>query len=166
MDSRIDIIKGIHPGKIIERDLNKKNITQRSLADETGIPYQTINAVIAGRRNLTTEQALRVEISLGYEEGFLAILQTFYDIKQYKEKELANSYTGYPNIRRILFWDTDFDKINWGKYKKAVIERVIERGSKDEISEIKRFYKLSASELKQYKPKKIRTTRINQKING
>ena len=70
MDSRIDIIKGIHPGKMIERDLNKKNITQRSLADETGIPYQTINAVIAGRRNLTTEQALRVEISLGYEEGF------------------------------------------------------------------------------------------------
>ena len=124
------------------------------------------NAVIAGRRNLTTEQALRVEISLGYEEGFLAILQTFYDIKQYKEKELANSYTGYPNIRRILFWDTDFDKINWGKYKKAVIERVIERGSKDEISEIKRFYKLSASELKQYKPKKIRITRINQKTNG
>lgn len=166
MDSRIDIIKGIHPGKMIERDLNKKNITQRSLADETGIPYQTINAVIAGRRNLTTEQALRVEISLGYEEGFLAILQTFYDIKQYKEKELANSYIGYPNIRRILFWDTDFDKINWGKYKKAVIERVIERGSKDEISEIKRFYKLSASELKQYKPKKIRTTRINQKTNG
>lgn len=26
--------------------------------------------IIAGRRNLTTEQALKVEISLGYEKGF------------------------------------------------------------------------------------------------
>ena len=52
MDNRIDIIKGIHPGKFIERELKKKNITQRVLAEDTDIPYQTINAIIAGRRNL------------------------------------------------------------------------------------------------------------------
>lgn len=80
MDSRIDIIKGIHPGKFIERELKKKNLTQRALAEETGIPYQTINAIIAGRRNLTTEQALKIDSSLNLEEGFLAILQTHYYI--------------------------------------------------------------------------------------
>ena len=149
MDSRIDIIKGVHPGKFIERELKKKNLTQRALAEGTGIPYQTINAIIAGRRNLTTEQALKIDSSLNLEEGFLAILQTHYDIKQYREKELANLYTGHPHIRRILFWDTDFDKINWGKYKDAVIKRVLERGNKEEIDEIKRFYNLPTSELKQ-----------------
>ena len=155
MDNRISIIKGLHPGKLIERDLKKKGITQRVLAKDTGIFYQAINAIITGRRNITTEQALKIETVLGYEEGFLSILQSYYEIKQYKEKELTNLYTGSPNIRKILFWDTDFDKINWGKYKKAVIQRVLERGSKEEINEIKRFYGLSASELRKYKPKYI-----------
>lgn len=166
MDSQIDIIKGIHPGKFIERELKKKNLTQRALAEETGIPYQTVNAIIAGRRNLTTEQALKIDSSLNLEEGFLAILQTHYYIKQCREKELANLFPGHPHIRRILFWDTDFDKINWGKYKDAVIKRVLERGNKEEIDEIKRFYNLSTSELKQYQPKKIRSPRLTQRTNG
>lgn len=157
MDRRIDIIKGIHPGKFIERDLKNKEITQRYLAEETHIPYQTINAIIAGRRNLTTGQALALESLLGYEEGFLSILQSFYDIKQYKDKKLADLYPGSPRIRKILFWDTDFDKINWGKSKKAVIQRVLERGSNEEIGEIKRFYGISPIELEQYKPRNSMT---------
>ncbi len=143
MNNLIDIIKGIHPGKFIERELKKKNLTQRAFAEETGIPFQTINAIIAGRRNLTTEQALKIDQTLGYEEGFFVILQTHYDIKQYKEKELASIYTEAPHIRRSLFWDADFNKINWAKYKNAVIKRVFERGSKDEIEEITRYYNLS-----------------------
>ena len=143
MNNLIDIIKGIHPGKFIERELKKKHLTQRALADETGIPFQTINAIIAGRRSLTTKQALKIDQILGYEEGFFAILQTHYDIKQYKEKELASIYTEAPHIRKSLFWDTDFNKINWAKYKNAVIKRVFERGSQDEIEEITRYYNLS-----------------------
>lgn len=141
MKNFIEIIKGIHPGKFIERELKKKKLTQRSLAEETAIPFQTINAIIVGRRNLTTEQALKIDQALGFEDGFFAILQTHYDIKQYKEKELASLYTEAPRIRKSLFWDVDFCKINWGKYKDAVVKRVLERGSKEEIEEIKRFYK-------------------------
>lgn len=143
MNNLIDIIKGIHPGKFIERELKKKNLTQRVLADKTGIPYQTINAIIAGRRNLTTEQALKMDQSLAYEDGFFAILQTYYDIRQYKEKELAGIFNQPPKIRKSLFWDTDFSKINWAKYKNAVIKRVFQRGSKEEIDEITRYYNIS-----------------------
>lgn len=143
MNNLIEIIKGIHPGKFIERELKKKKLTQRALAEETAIPFQTINAIIAGRRNLTIEQALKIDQALGFKEGFYAILQTHYDIKLCKDKELANLYTEAPRIRKSLFWDTDFDQISWGKYKETVIKRVFERGSKEEIEEIKRFYKLS-----------------------
>lgn len=142
MDNLIEMIKGIHPGKFIERELKKKKLTQRSLAEKTFIPFQTINAIIAGRRNLTTEQALKIDQVLDFEEGFLAILQTYYDIKLCKDKELANLYTEAPRIRRSLFWDADFDKINWGKYEEAVTKRVFERGSEEEIGEIKRYYNL------------------------
>lgn len=143
MNNIIEIIKGLHPGKFIERVLNKKNLTQRALAETTGIPYQTINAIIAGRRNLTTEQALKIEKALGYEEGLFAILQTHYDIEQYKDKELASTYSEAPRIRKSLFWDVDFNKINWAKYKNAVVKRVFERGNNDEIEEITRYYNLS-----------------------
>lgn len=143
MNNLLEIIKGIHPGKFIERELNKRNLTQRALAEETAIPFQTINAIISGRRNLTTEQALKIDVALGFEDGFFAILQTHYDIKQYKEKELASLYTEAPRIRKSLFWDVDFSKINWGKYKDTVVKRVFERGSKDEIEEITRYYNLS-----------------------
>lgn len=143
MNNLIEIIKGIHPGKFIERELKKKNLTQRLLAEKTAIPFQTINAIIAGRRNLTTEQALKIDQTLGFEEGFFAILQTHYDIKLCRDKEFANLYTEAPRIRKSLFWDVDFSKINWGKYKDVVIKRVFERGSKDEIEEITRYYNLS-----------------------
>lgn len=143
MNNLIKIIKGIHPGKFIERELKKKNLTQRALAEETAIPCQTINAIIAGRRSLTTEQALKIDQALGFEDGFFAVLQTHYDIKQCKEKEFANLYTEAPHIRKSLFWDVDFSKINWRKYKDAVIKRVFERGSKDEIEEITRYYNIS-----------------------
>lgn len=155
MNSRIDILRGLHPGKLIARDLQKRHFTQRSLSQSTGIPAQTINAVINGRRNLTTEQALKVEVLLEYEEGFLALLQTYYEIQQCKDKELLHLFNNPPRIRKSLFWDADFDKINWAKYKKAVILRVLERGNKTEMDEICRFYHLSSIELDQYKSKTI-----------
>ena len=48
-----------------------------------------------------------------------------------------------PNIgilRKSLFWDTDFEKIDWQNHSTAVIQRVFERGNDAEKSEIERFY--------------------------
>jgi addiction module HigA family antidote len=151
MDKRIDIIKGVHPGKLMESDLKKRGMSQRTLAERTNIPYQTINAILSSKRNLTTRQAVAIEHELGYEEGFLLILQAFYEIKSIKENELARQYPDKPNIRRILFWDIDFDHINWGAYKNAVVKRVLERGNPKEVDEIKRFYRLTEAEWTSYK---------------
>lgn len=43
-------------------------------------------------------------------------------------------------IRRILFWDTRFDLIDWEQHKRAVIKRVFQRGNEQEKDEITRFY--------------------------
>ena len=117
MRNKIDILKGIHPGKVIARELKKRGLSQRRLAPMIEEHSQTLNAVITGHRHLTIEMAIKIERALGYEEGFLSILQTFYDIAKYKNEEANRLIKGVPNIRRILFWDTDFDRIDWGKYK-------------------------------------------------
>lgn len=57
------------------------------------------------------------------------MLQGYYEVEQCKKNRLSSLITGIPNIRRILFWDTDFDKIDWGKNRNFVIARVIERGN-------------------------------------
>lgn len=43
-------------------------------------------------------------------------------------------------LRSVVFWDTDMNSIDWEKNKLAVINRVFERGNKQEIEEIIRFY--------------------------
>jgi hypothetical protein len=49
-----------------------------------------------------------------------------------------------PNLSRTLFWDVDFDKIDWPNRAQFVIERVLERGSFPEWQEIKRYYGVEA----------------------
>ena len=45
-----------------------------------------------------------------------------------------------PNFPKRLFWDWDFSKIDWKKHSLAVIDRVIERGNKEEWKELVRYY--------------------------
>jgi hypothetical protein len=45
-----------------------------------------------------------------------------------------------PNLPKRLFWDWRFDKIDWVRLYVSVIDRVIERGNKDEWNEMIRFY--------------------------
>lgn len=151
MRSRIDILKGIHPGKIIDRELRKRNLSQRAFAAFIGEHSQTLNAVITSRRNLTIEMALKIEQEFGYEEGFLLTLQAFYEIAAYKNRMMSESVSGIPNIRRSLFWDTDFDRIDWGLYRNTVIARVLERGNNAERLEIARFYGIDPATIESFR---------------
>lgn len=153
MTQDISPIKGIHPGKIIGRELKKRNLSQRKFADSIHEHSQTLNAVITGHRGLTVEMAVKIEDALGFEEGYLLTLQVFYEIAHYRQQVLSDSVQGIPAVRKILFWDTDFDSIDWGRHKNYVIGRVLEMGNDEEIREITRFYRLSSDEILHYKHK-------------
>ncbi|KUJ59359.1 hypothetical protein AR687_23415 [Flavobacteriaceae bacterium CRH] len=43
-------------------------------------------------------------------------------------------------LRSAVFWDTDINKIDWQKQKRAVIQRVFERGNDFERDVITHFY--------------------------
>ena len=134
--------KGIHPGPVIDRELRKRHLSQRPFALSLPEHPQSFNAVLKGKRNLTTSLALKVERALGLEEGALLMLQMFYDIQQEKRKEALQHYPDLTLLRRGLFWDTDINTIDWNRYGRAVIERVFERGDEAEKKEITRFYGL------------------------
>lgn len=141
--TELEPLKGIHPGKVIERKLKSLNLSQRRFADLIGIHNQSLNAIIKGKRRISVDTGLRIEKNFNLPEGFLLTLQVYYDIKSLKSSR-QKKINIKPNVREILFWDTDFRQIDWIGQKEAVIRRVRERGSKREIEEIMRFYKALA----------------------
>lgn len=139
MNTFIEKYKGIHPGIILERLLNKKGISQRPFALSIDEYPQTINAISKGKRKLNTPLALKIEKRLNLEEGTLALLQTYFDIKEEKNK-IEQKIPNLNLLRKSLFWDTDMSKIDWQNQSVAVIKRVFERGNDIEKEEIERFY--------------------------
>lgn len=139
MLEEIDIIKGIHPGLVLEKKLKEQDISKGQFALSVKEYPQTITAITKGKRNMNTALAIKIERFLGLEEGYFMVLQVFYDIKQEKSKQK------YPlpeisRLRPVVFWDTKLENIDWQRQYKAVIRRVFERGNKKEKDEITRYY--------------------------
>lgn len=132
---------GIAPGKVIKRELDKRKISQRDFSDQINMHFQTLNNVIKGHRKLTLPQAIRIEEALGLDEGFLMVLQLYTDIENYKNAG-ANTTVEIPKIRKVVFWDTDIDKLDWTKHKDFIIKRVMDRGNTEEKQAIATYYKL------------------------
>lgn len=138
MTPDISIIKGIHPGLILERELKKRDLRKGRFALSVNEFPQTIGAIIKGKRRMNAALSLKIEQVLGFEEGFFMVLQAYYDIKE--EKLSHRSTPDLTKLRKVLFWDTDMEKIDWQSYRKSVIKRVFERGNEEEKAEITRFY--------------------------
>lgn len=146
---KIELYKGISPGRIIAHEMRKRDIGQRALASHIGVHNQTLNAIINGHRKLPVGVALKIERFFGWHEGFLLILQTYHNIAEFHKQDNKKTEKAVPDLRKILFWDTDFDKIDWFASKESVLRRVKERGNYIEKENISRFYNLSEQEIKQ-----------------
>ena len=44
-----------------------------------------------------------------------------------------------PILHKRIFWDTDFDKIDYTKSYRSVIERVFEPGHLEDITQVRRY---------------------------
>ena len=139
MKSELDQLKGIHPGLVLERELNKRHLRKGSFALSLQEYPQTLTAITKGKRGMNTALSLKIERALGLEEGYFMILQVYYEIEQEKRKQNI-SLTNLPQLRPVLFWDTKMASLDWEKQKKAIIKRVFERGNSIEKNEIIRFY--------------------------
>jgi len=139
MQNDITILKGIHPGIILERELKKRKLSKRKFALSIGEFPQTIGAIIKGKRDMNIPLSLKLEKALSLEEGFLMTLQVYFSIKKLKDDQ-SNIHPNISLFRKALFWDTEIQKINWVQQKKAIIKRIFERGNEQEKSELKRFY--------------------------
>ena len=139
MKTELSIIKGIHPGLILERELKQRHMHKGPFAISLDEYPQTLVSITKGKRRMNTNLALKIEKALGIDEGYFMTLQVYYDIKELKNKQ-NKLHPDLTKLRRVLFWDTKMENIDWEEQKNAVIKRVFERGNEIEKKEIVRFY--------------------------
>src|SRR5580693_5538845 len=123
MNQELSILKGLHPGIVLERELKKRKLSKGRFAISVNEFPQTLGAITKGKRNMNTPLALRIEHALGIEEGYFMTLQVFYEIKEEKRKQHQHDIPDLSKLRPILFWDTNMEKIDWQQQKKSVIQR-------------------------------------------
>ena len=140
MNRMIEILKGLHPGLFLQRELGNRKLKSGQFAESIGEHPQTLSAIIRGRRSMNTPLSLRIEQALGLEEGFLMTLQVYYDIAEEKRKLSQNHHPDLTKFRKTLFWDTTIENIDFAAHRRYVINRVFERGNEEEIQEVIRFY--------------------------
>ncbi len=138
----INKIKGIHPGLILKREIKKRGVKNKELAAMINEHPQTLSGIMNAKRNINPKLSLKLAEAFTTKPEYFMILQVYYDMKIAKDTRQIKRTPNMEKIRKILFWDTDFDSIDWQKNKRAVIQRIFERGNKTEIQEIIRFYGL------------------------
>ena len=71
-----------HPGEVLKDEIEYRKISQRKLAEQTGMPYKALNDLLNGRRALTTATAMMFEAALDIPAESLMRLQLKYNMQQ------------------------------------------------------------------------------------
>jgi addiction module HigA family antidote len=132
-------IKGIHPGAILKRELKTQSINASLLAESINEHKQTLSAVLNRRRAINPKLSIKLSKYFNVDQDYFMMIQASYDVKEanasFKERKPDLS-----KFRKVIFWDTNFDEIDWDKNKQAIIKRILERGNAKEINELISFY--------------------------
>ena len=69
-----------HPGEMIKDELKERGMTQKQLADETGIKTSVLSETINGKRSVSLSMAAALEKALDIPAEIWMNMQTQYDL--------------------------------------------------------------------------------------
>ena len=87
-------MRAVHPGEILKGELEELGITPTELARQIEVPANRVSQIVAGKRSVTGDTALRLGHWFGVDPQFWLNLQAQYDLVQ------ADRETG-PQIRHL-----------------------------------------------------------------
>src|SRR6266513_1920627 len=70
----------IHPGEILADELQEIGLTAKKLADVIEVPPNRLYQILAGKRNMTADTALRLSRYFGMSADFWMNLQSAYEL--------------------------------------------------------------------------------------
>jgi addiction module HigA family antidote len=83
----------IHPGEILGDELEETGLTAKKLADVIDVPPNRLYQLLAGKRSITADTALRLGRYFGMSADFWMNLQTAYEL------DLARQQSGKAILR-------------------------------------------------------------------
>ncbi len=78
--------RAVHPGEVLKDELDELGITPTEFARQIDVPPNRISQIIAGKRAVTGDTALRFGHWFGAEPQFWLNLQSAYEIRIAEEK--------------------------------------------------------------------------------
>lgn len=79
------LMRAVHPGFVLRDELQELGVTPTELARQIEVPPNRISQIIAGKRGVTGETALRLGHWFGTSAEFWLNLQTAHDLRIARE---------------------------------------------------------------------------------
>lgn len=70
----------VHPGALLKEELEARGLSANAFALKLRVPPQRIQEIVAGRRGISPDTALRLEASLGTPARLWLDMQAGYDL--------------------------------------------------------------------------------------
>jgi len=81
-----DRIPPIHPGEVLKEDfMIPLGLSANALARHVGVPPNRISAIVAGRRGVTGDTALRLAAAFGVSPQFWLNLQSHWELESARD---------------------------------------------------------------------------------
>ncbi len=77
----------VHPGEVLQDEMNELELTQVALAEHIGVLPKTINEICRGRRGISAEMALKLARALGGAPQFWLNLQNNWALSQLRQSD-------------------------------------------------------------------------------
>ena len=72
----------VHPGEVLQDELEEVDLTQSALARHIGVLPKTINEICRGKRGISAEMAMKLSKALGGNPQFWLNLQNNWEISE------------------------------------------------------------------------------------
>jgi addiction module HigA family antidote len=82
-------ISAVHPGAVLNDELEERGITQAALAAHIGVLSKTVNEICRGKRGISAEMAIKLSRSLGASPQFWLNLQRNWELSHVDPKAVA-----------------------------------------------------------------------------
>ena len=88
MSKADDHVTPVHPGKVLQDEIDELNITQSALAEHIGVLPKTINEICRGKRGISAEMAMKLSQALGATPQFWLNLQNNWELSLVRRTSL------------------------------------------------------------------------------
>lgn len=74
------LARAVHPGEILADEIEESGVTPSAFARQIGVPPNRVSRIIAGKRSVSADSALRFGLWFGVEPQFWLNLQSQFDL--------------------------------------------------------------------------------------